>query len=142
LNNISLIGRLTKQCELRYTQGGAAVASFTLAVDRRFKNQNGEKETDFINCVAWKQTAEALGNFTDKGHRIGLTGRLQVRSYENQEGKRVYVSEVVADQIEFLEPRQQGQQQQNQQPQGNSRVDEDPFRNDGQINISDDDLPF
>ena len=102
MNKIMLIGRLTKDPELRYTQSGTAVASFTLAVDRRFPNQNGEREADFINCVAWNNSAEFLANYFHKGKQIALEGRLQVRSYEGNDGQRRWVTEVVAEQIEFV----------------------------------------
>jgi len=102
MNKIMLIGRLTRDPELRYTQSGTAVASFTLAVDRRFTNQNGEREADFINCVAWQKAAEFVANYFHKGKQMGLEGRLQVRSYEGNDGQRRWVTEVVAEQIEFV----------------------------------------
>ena len=102
MNKIMLIGRLTKDPELRYTQSGTAVASFTLAVDRRFPNQNGEREADFINCVAWNKSAEFVANYFHKGKQMALEGRLQVRSYEGNDGQRRWVTEVVAEQIEFV----------------------------------------
>lgn len=143
MNNVSLVGRLTKQVEMRYTQSGTAVASFTLAIDRQFKNQNGDKETDFINCVGWKHSAEALANYTDKGHRIGVTGRIQTRSYDGQDGKRVFVTEVVAESVEFLEPKKDNQQSNSNQSNNQQYKQQDPFANDGQqIDINDDDLPF
>ncbi len=138
INNLTLVGRLTKACDLRYTASGTAVASFTLAVERQFKNSNGEKETDFINCVAWKHTAEALANYTDKGHRIGLTGRIQTRSYENSEGKKIFVTEVVAEQVTFLEPKGQGNQ--NNGSQGQQKPQDNPFS--GGEPYDDSNLPF
>ena len=102
MNKIMLIGRLTKDPELRYTQSGTAVASVTLAVDRRFPNQNGEREADFINCVAWNKSAEFVANYFHKGKQMALEGRLQVRSYEGNDGQRRWVTEVVAEQIEFV----------------------------------------
>ena len=101
MNKIMLIGRLTKDPELRYTQSGSAVASFTLAVNRRFANQNGEREADFINCVAWQKSAEFVANYFKKGQQMALEGRLQVRSYDDNDGNRNWVTEVVAEQIEF-----------------------------------------
>ena len=101
MNKIMLIGRLTKDPELRYTQGGTAVANFTLAVNRRFTNQNGEREADFINCQAWQKTAEFVANYFKKGQQMALEGRLQVRSYDGNDGQRKLVTEVVAEQIEF-----------------------------------------
>jgi single-strand DNA-binding protein len=106
INNVVLIGRLTRDVELRYTPSNAAVATFNLAVNRNFKNQQtGEREADFINCVMWQKSAENLANWTRKGMLIGVTGRIQTRSYENQQGQRVYVTEVVAETFQVLERR-------------------------------------
>ncbi|WP_105142119.1 single-stranded DNA-binding protein [Streptococcus suis] len=106
INNVVLVGRLTRDVELRYTPSNQAVATFTLAVNRNFKNQStGEREADFINCVLWRQQAENLANRTKKGHLIAITGRIQTRSYDNQQGQRVYVTEVVADSFQVLEKR-------------------------------------
>ena len=112
LNSICLIGRLTKDVELRYTPSNVAVATFTLAVNRTFKNENGEREADFINCVMWRQQAENLANWAKKGALIGITGRIQTRSYDNQQGQRVYVTEVVAETFQLLESKGQGTQTQ------------------------------
>ena len=105
MNNVNLIGRLTKPVDLRYTQSGVAYGMFTLAVNRRFKNQNGERETDFINCAIWKKGAENLANFTQKGSLIGVEGSIQTRNYENQQGQRVYVTEVLVNNFDLLESR-------------------------------------
>ncbi|MFD1318661.1 single-stranded DNA-binding protein [Loigolactobacillus zhaoyuanensis] len=105
INRVVLIGRLTRDAELRYTSGGAAVASFTLAVNRQFTNRNGEREADFINCVMWRKSAENFTNFTHKGSLVGIEGRIQTRNYDNAEGQRVYVTEVVADNFSLLESR-------------------------------------
>ncbi|HEK9983374.1 TPA: single-stranded DNA-binding protein [Streptococcus equi subsp. zooepidemicus] len=105
INNVVLIGRLTKDVELRYTPSQVACAQFTLAVNRNFKNQDGQKEADFINCVMWRQAAENLTNWTKKGHLIAITGRIQTRNYENQNGQRIYVTEVVAESFQILEKR-------------------------------------
>ncbi|HHT7626666.1 TPA: single-stranded DNA-binding protein [Streptococcus suis] len=106
INNVTLIGRLTRDVELRYTPSNQAVATFTLAVNRNFKNQStGEREADFINVVIWRQQAENLANWTKKGHLIAITGRIQTRSYDNQQGQRVYVTEVVAESFQVLEKR-------------------------------------
>jgi single-strand DNA-binding protein len=160
INRVILVGRLTKDPELRYTPSGVAVATFTLAVNRTFTNQQGEREADFINCVVWRRPAENVANYLKKGSLAGVDGRLQTRSYEAQDGRRVYVTEVVADSVQFLEPRSQmeqrgsstfgqgspfgsNQNQRNENNQGFSPFDDDPFANDGQpIDISDDDLPF
>lgn len=139
INNVVLVGRLTKDVELRYTPQNQATATFSLAVSRSFKNANGERETDFINCVIWRQQAENMANFTHKGSLIGITGRIQTRNYENQQGQRVYVTEVVADSFQLLESRSQGQQQQQQgqyqgQPQGNYNQNQNNYQNQGQQN--------
>lgn len=149
INRVVLTGRLTRDPELKYTQSGNAVCSFTLAVDRQFRNQNGDREADFINCVIWRKSAENFSNFTHKGSMVGIDGRIQVRNYENQQGQRVYVTEVIVDNFALLESRnsqgngynqpqnnQQGNslttqtaQQPNGAPQGNAQVDPDelPF---------------
>lgn len=105
MNRVILVGRLTKDPELRYTPTGVAVATFTLAVNRTFTNQSGEREADFINVVVWRKQAENVANFLKKGSQAGVDGRLQSRSYEGQDGKRVYVTEVVAESVQFLEPK-------------------------------------
>lgn len=105
INSTVLVGRLTRDPELKYTGNNVAVASFSLAVNRNFKDANGERETDFINCVIWRQQAENLANWAKKGALIGITGRIQTRSYENQQGQRVYVTEVVAENFQMLESR-------------------------------------
>lgn len=102
MNKILLIGRLTKEPELRYTQSGTAVASFTLAVNRSFANQNGEREADFINCVAWQKAAEFVSQYFKKGQQMALEGRLQVRSYDDNNGQRRWVTEVVTEKVEFV----------------------------------------
>lgn len=136
LNSICLVGRLTKDVELRYTPSNVAVATFTLAVNRTFKNENGEREADFINCVMWRQQAENLANWAKKGALIGITGRIQTRSYDNQQGQRVYVTEVVAETFQLLESKGQGNQGQQQAPDFSRSASTNP------LDISDDDLPF
>ena len=105
MNSVQLIGRLTKDIDLRQTQSGNSVGSFTLAVNRNFKNQQGEREADFILCVAWRKAAEVLAQYTQKGSRVGVEGRIQTRNYDDPQGNRVYVTEVVVDQVHFLESR-------------------------------------
>lgn len=139
LNNVSLVGRLTKDVELRYTPSNVAVATFTLAVNRTFKNENGDREADFINCVMWRQQAENLASWCKKGALIGVTGRIQTRSYDNQQGQRVYVTEVVAEQFQLLESKGQGNQTQQRQAQQQAP---DFSRQGAPMDISDDDLPF
>lgn len=141
INNVTLVGRMTRDAELRYTPSNQAVATFSLAVNRNFKSQNGEREADFINCVIWRQQAENLANWAKKGALIGITGRIQTRSYENQQGQRIYVTEVVAENFRLLEFNNQSNHSQNQ---GQPRHNQQPGfgRNASPMDISDDDLPF
>lgn len=141
LNSICLVGRLTKNAELKYVNDSMAVATFTLAVNRNFKGQNGKREADFINCVIWRQQAENLANWAKKGALIGITGRIQTRSYENQQGQRVYVTEVVAGTFRLLESRKD---REGGQSQGYSQPDfsQQAPMNANPMDISDDDLPF
>lgn len=142
LNRVILIGRLTRDPELRYTPSGAAVTTFTLAVDRNYTNQQGQRETDFINIVTWRGLAENVANYLKKGRLAAVEGRIQTRNYDNSEGKKVYVTEVIADNVRFLESTSN---QNKREPHGNrdDRFEEDPFKDDGSpIDITDDDLPF
>ena len=142
LNSTCLVGRLTKDPELRYTPSNQAVATFSLAVNRRFKNQNGEREADFINCVIWRQQAENLANWGKKGNLIGITGSIQTRNYENQQGQRVYVTEVVADNFQLLEFNKQNDQSQTQNHNQHPNFGRNEPIQSNPIDISDDDLPF
>ena len=139
INNIVLTGRLTKDIELKYTQGGTAVGTFSLAVNRAFTNQQGEREVDFINVVIWKKSAENLAKFTHKGSLIGIEGRLQTRNYENNQGTRVYVTEVVADRFTLLDSRgsENGGGTYQSTNQGVGAITQGQ-----EIEIQDDDLPF
>ena len=140
INNTVLVGRMVRDAELKYTPNNQAVATFTLAVNRNFKSQNGERDADFINCVIWRQQAENLANWAKKGALIGIVGRIQTRNYENQQGQRVYVTEVVADNFQLLE----SQKERGNQPQVNSRPDfgwNEPMQG-NPMDISTDDLPF
>ncbi|TCL74210.1 single-strand binding protein [Hydrogenispora ethanolica] len=103
MNHIALIGRLTRDPELRYTPNGVAVSNFDLAVDRPVPNQQGERETDFIRIIAWNKLAENVANYVKKGRLVGVEGRLQIRSYETQDGQKRRVAEVVASQVQFLD---------------------------------------
>jgi single-strand DNA-binding protein len=141
LNRVVLVGRLTKDPELRFTPNGIAVTTFTLAVNRPFKNANGEQEADFINIVVWKKAAENVANYTSKGSLVAIDGRIQTRSYENKDGQRVYVTEVVADSVQFLETKKREAQQQNSQQRYTSDPGT-PFQGGQPVDISDDDLPF
>lgn len=142
INRVVLVGRLTKNPEFRTTPSGVDVATFTLAVNRNFKSKNGEQQADFINCVVFRKQAENVNNFLNKGSLAGVDGRLQSRSYENKEGQRVFVTEVICDNVQFLETK--GTQKQNgQQPKQSLSSQDNPFANaNGPIDISDDDLPF
>lgn len=167
INRTVIVGRLVADPELRYTPNGIASCKFRVAVNRPFKNE-GEQQADFISCVAWRKQAENLANFMKKGSLIGLEGRIQTGSYEGQDGKRVYTTDVVADSIQFLEPRNstggsqgasnyesstntggqyQGSSQgqyggQNNQP-SYTRADEDPFAGSkAPIEVDESDLPF
>ncbi|BFH11134.1 single-stranded DNA-binding protein [Bacillus cereus] len=130
LNRVVLIGRLTRDPELRYTPNGIAVTQFTLAVDRPFSNQSGEREADFISVIVWRAAAEASANYLRKGRLAAVEGRIQTRHYDNAEGKRVYVTEVVADNVRFLEPNRRNNEERTQQPAndvGNPVDDDLPF---------------
>lgn len=166
LNRAILTGRLTRDPELRYSTSGTAVVQATIAVDRQFKNQQGEREADFINLVIWRKAAENFANFTHKGSLVGIDGRIQTRTYENKQGQRVYVTEINVDSFSLLEPRQDNNQQsnnnyssqapsnnarnatpnspqQNQNPRSNYGNQNNDFGNDGQsIDLADDELPF
>ena len=140
INRAILVGRLTKDPEYRTTPSGISVATFTLAVNRTFTNANGEREADFINCVVFRKQADNVNNYLFKGSLAGVDGRIQSRSYENQEGRKIFVTEVVCDSVQFLEPKnsKNGQSSSNANHQNNH-----PFENaDGPIDIGDDDLPF
>ena len=169
INRTVLEGRLTRDPELKRTTNGAAVASFTLAVNRQFTNSQGEREADFINCVIWRKTAENFANFTNKGSLVGIDGRIQTRNYENKQGNRVYVTEVVVDNFSLLESRSESEKRNsdngssnnantNQAPSYNQSNNSnnnnnqsnnsnnnmsDPFADNSKpMDISDDDLPF
>lgn len=162
INNVVLVGRLTRDPELKFTSNGQAVATFNLAVNRNFTNQSGEREADFVNCVIWRKPAETLANYAKKGTLIGVVGRIQTRNYENQQGQKVYVTEVVCDNFQLLESRNANEQRQNTENFNNqnqqssqaqqstmpgfgnfgNQTNTDPFGQSSQIDISDDDLPF
>lgn len=164
INNVTIIGRTTKDIELRATSSGTNNASFTLAVERNFKNASGEKETDFINCVAWRKTAEIVAQYAPKGSMIGVRGRIQTRNYENNQGVRVYVTEVVADEVQLIDTRNNNQgananHYQNNENNGgfnggqqqSSANTNDPFQNSVQggfnmnnntLEVDDSDMPF
>lgn len=153
MNNTQLVGRLTKDVELRYTPNGKANARITVAVNRRFKNPQGETEADFISVVLWGQQAEFAANNVVKGNRVSVVGRIQTGSYEGQDGKRVYTTDVVAEQfqpIDWANSEQQQPVKNNTQPtygynqqQAQQNYGQDPFASSrGPVEISEDQLPF
>lgn len=135
INNLTLIGRLTRDAELRYTPSNIATAQFNIACNRNFKNLNGEYDADFINCVMWREQAERFCNWTKKGMLVGITGRIQTRSYEGNDGKRVYVTEVVAENFQVLEKRDNTANQ-------NSTTEQMPPNYANPMDIDESDLPF
>lgn len=135
INNVTLIGRLTRDAELRYTPNNIATAQFNIACNRNFKNANDEYDADFINCVMWREQAERFCNWTRKGMLVGIVGRIQTRSYENQQGQRVYVTEVVAESFQVLEKRDNTANQ-------NSMTEQMPPSFTSPMDITDDKLPF
>lgn len=152
MNNVSLVGRLTRDPELKYTANNVANATFSIAVNRRFKNAQGEREADFINCVIWRQQAENLANWLRKGMQVSIVGSIQTRNYENNEGRRVYVTEVLVDNFQSLERRDASQEMQQQvnngtQQQGSYNANQgqnfarDPLAGQN-MEINPDDLPF
>ena len=161
MNKVFLIGRLTRDPELRYTGSNIPSATFSIAVNRNFTNQAGEREADFINIVVWRKQAENCKNYLTKGSQVAIEGRIQTRNYDGQDGKKVYVTEVVADNVEFLGSRNSSGNSNNMsgsadynagpspydfggapEPQGTD-VDSNPFADYGaSIEVSDDELPF
>lgn len=165
INRAVLVGRLTRDADLRYTQSGVAVAQFTVAVNRTFTNSAGEREADYVQCVIWRKAAENFNKFTEKGSLVGIDGRIQTRHYDNDQGNRVYVTEVIVDNFSLLESRREAEQRTNRKPAENNQQqpnnnngsnsnqsnnqqqsnnnESDPFADNSRpIDISDDDLPF
>ena len=162
MNKVFLIGRLVRDPELRYTGSNIAVATFSVAISRNFAGANGERETDFINIVVWRKQAENVKNYLKQGSQVAIDGRIQTRSYDDQNGNKRYVTEVVADNVQFLdtkaqrESREQGTSDNGYSQDVNpysfqddaakapeTKVNDDPFKDFGdEIKIEDDDLPF
>lgn len=135
MNRVVLIGRLTKDPELKFTPGsGNAVCTFTLAVDRRMPNKDGKREADFVPIVVWNKTAESSANYLNKGKLAGIAGRIQTRSYEAKDGGRRYATEVVADEVQFLEW--------SKNDSNNSGSNNPDYEAEGIIPIDDGDIPF
>ena len=141
INRVILVGRLTKDPEYRTTPNGIDVANFTLAVNRNFKSKNGEQQADFINVVVFRNQAQNVNNYLSKGSLAGVDGRIQSRSYENTEGQRVFVTEVVADSVQFMDSKGSNQQNNQSQQQGQAPAGNNPFGNNN-ADVDDDDLPF
>lgn len=146
INNVSLTGRITKDLEKKETGKGTSVVNFSLAVDRRFKNSNGDREADFIGIQAWGMTADLLCKYCGKGSLIGIEGRIQTRNYENNQGQRVYVTEVVAENVTFLDSKKSSSQsQQGSYQQSNGYQNDNyqqPFDSALPFDDSADDVPF
>lgn len=156
MNKVFLIGRLVRDPELRYTGSNIAVATFSLAVNRNFTGANGERETDFINIVVWRKQAENVKNYLNQGSQVAIDGRIQTRSYDGEDGKKRYITEVVADNVQFLDSKGSKQSQDNvsqdsvnpydfasEESAPGSDINNDPFKDFGEeIKIEDDDLPF
>lgn len=157
MNKVILTGRLTKDPELKKTNSGISYVNFTLAVNRNYVSKSGERQADFINCIVWRVQAENLARYIKKGGLIGVEGEIQTRTYDDQNGIRRYITEVVCSSIEFLEPKSR-QSKPNYDPfadmnqdysyeendsNQNNKVDTDPFKDiQNDLNLSDDDLPF
>ncbi|MDD2625315.1 MAG: single-stranded DNA-binding protein [Tenericutes bacterium] len=148
MNKVMLIGRLTRDPDLRYTPSNIATVTFSIAVNRPFTNQNGVREADFINIIAWRKQAENVKKYITKGSLVAVEGRIQTRNYDDKDGKKVYVTEVVADNVQFLEPKGQRSMESNNnyEPSDNVQttdVGEDPYIDFGQtVELSDDDIAF
>ena len=161
INRVVLTGRLTKDPEMKYTQTGIAVTRFTLAVNRAFKSSEGEQQADFINCVAWRKQAENVANYLSKGSLVGVDGRIQTSNFEGQDGKRIFMTDVVAESVQFLESKNAQndsqrtnktnesnssannfQSKQGQNGTNNSASNSFTPKNEEPIEITDDDLPF
>lgn len=139
INEVVLVGRLTKDIEVRYTQSEKAVGNFTLAINRRFKNQNGEYETDFIDCVVFGKQAETMAQYTKKGDLIGVEGSIQKRAYEDKEGNKRYITEIMVEKITFLQTNKKEK----------TKIEDNPYKDmsvkteeQQQFEITDEDLPF
>lgn len=139
MNKVELIGRITADPELRYTQSEKAYTRFTLAVNRGFKNESGESDADFISCVAWEKRAETICKYVHKGNRIGIVGRIQTGSYDKEDGTRGYLTDVIVGELEFLESKNKDERPAPEYPE----AEDDPFSDFGDsVTVTDDDLPF
>ena len=142
MNKVILIGNLTKDPELRTTSSGTSVCSFSIAVNRRFQNQSGERVTDYFNIVAWRQLGELCSKYLAKGRKVCVVGELQNRSYDAKDGSKRYITEIIADDIEFLTPRDQDGSRNNYEERSNSSAPSFSLSDEGFAEVDDDDLPF
>ena len=144
MNKVFLIGNLTKDPDVRTTGSGTSVCTFRIAVSRRFSNQQGERISDFFDVVAWRQLADLCGRYLARGRKVAVVGELQNRSYEAKDGTKRYVTEVVADEVEFLTPRDQGGAGYGGAPSSSEpyRGESQPVAPEGFTDVDDDDLPF
>lgn len=169
INTVAIVGRLTKDPELRKTQSGISVLQFTVAVQRPYADSNGNRGADFISCVAWRKAAENISTYFKKGNSIGLEGRLQSRSYDSKEGNRIFITELLVERFSFIESKKEREASSNSsaqpaqsaapaEPKANDDLKQatqkvqdasksasdpvDPFAGNGDLDISNDDLPF
>lgn len=142
INKVILVGRITKDPEVKYTTSNIAVSTFTLAVPRAFSDNSGERATDFIQCVVWRKQAENLAKYVKKGALLGVEGRIQNRSYETPEHERRYITEVVCDAIQFLDTRTEVEANSYNSPDGNNNNEDPLFNSSKKLDVSEDDLPF
>lgn len=139
MNKVCLIGRITKDPEIRYTANNVVVATFSLAINRTYKNANGEYDADFINCIAFRNTADLLGKYVHKGDQLGVEGHIQTRNYDDKDGKKVYVTEIVVDSLDFTG----NKKEQTNEPKQIEQPVTDPYKDFGEaIEIDDSELPF
>lgn len=143
MNKVILVGRLTRDPEVKNTTTGKTVATFTLAIDRRFKNKDGQKEADFVPIVFWQKQAELVGQYLSKGSQLAISGRLQVRNYEAQDGQRRYITEVVGEELTFLSSsKREGGYEQSQAPQADNNTSVMGLDEDFHLMAEDDEVPF
>jgi single-strand DNA-binding protein len=143
MNKTNLIGRITKDPELRYNSGDVAYVRFTLAVNRSFLNANGEREADFISCVAWRKTAELITEHFKKGSEFGVSGRIQTGSYDNTKGDKVFTTDVIVEEITFVGSKKEGRPEPEYTGQPEPQAEKDPFAEFGnEVVLNEEDLPF
>ena len=145
MNKVFLIGRLVADPDLRYTQSNKPVADFRLAVNRQYTDESGERKADFINIITWGKQAENVKQYIEKGSQVAVDGRIQTRNYENDEGKKIYVTEVLAERVQFLDTKKGNSQEEVSPADFEEKEETDPYEDMGnqiEMEISDEDLPF